>query len=140
MAQVTVNVPSHHECCCSYQCCSTTLLCVLFSRPAPRVVGTRLPTITGEEDDISIARRFIKETQKKMTRKYCEVPNRKCKEQKVNPGVLVWIKREVKELGLCKKLCVKWNGPYQVVEVLRDGGGYVGSERPIYGTNVTKSG
>ncbi len=23
------------------------------------------------------------------------------------------------------KLCVKWNGPYKVVEVLRDGGGYI---------------
>ncbi len=60
-----------------------------FSRPAPRVVSTRLPTITDEEDDISIARRVIKE---KMTRKYREVANRKRKEQKVNKGVMVWIK------------------------------------------------
>ncbi len=83
-----------------------------FSRPAP--------TITGEEDDISIARRVIKETQEKMTRKYREVVNRKCKEQKVNSGPLVWVKREVNEPGVCKKLYVTWNGPYQVVEVLRD--------------------
>ncbi len=26
---------------------------------------------------------------------------------------------------MCKKLCVKWNGPYKEVEVLRDGGGYI---------------
>ncbi len=64
-----------------------------FSRPAPRVVGTRLPTITGEEDDISIARRVIKETQEKINRKYREVANRKRKEQKVNSGALVWVKR-----------------------------------------------
>ncbi len=29
---------------------------------------------------------------------------------------------------LCKKLCVKWNGPYKIVEVLRDGGGYIVKE------------
>ncbi len=31
-----------------------------FPRPAPRVVGTRLPTITSAGDNISIARRVIK--------------------------------------------------------------------------------
>ncbi len=56
-----------------------------FSRTAPRVVGTGLPTLTCEEDDISIARRVIKETQEKMTRKYSEVATRKRKEQKVLP-------------------------------------------------------
>ncbi len=76
-----------------------------FSRPAPRVVDTRLPTITGEEDDISIARRVISETQEKMTRKYREVANRNRKEQKVNSGAFVWVKREVNEPGVCKKLC-----------------------------------
>ncbi len=88
------------------------------------MVAIRLPTITGEEDDIGIARRVVRETQGKMTRKYRSVANRKRKKQKVNLGVLVWIKQEVNELGVCKKLCVK-NGPYRVVEVLRDGGGYV---------------
>ncbi len=96
-----------------------------FSRLAPRVVGTRLPTITCVEDNISIVRSVIKETQKKMTRKYREVANWKRKEQKVNSGALVWVKREVNEPGVCKKLCVKWNSPYKVVEVLRDGGGYI---------------
>ncbi len=94
-----------------------------FSRPAPRSVGTRLPTITGEEDDISIALRVIKETQEKMTRKYHEVAYRKRKEQILNSGALVWVNREGNEPGVCKKLCVKWNGAYQayqVVEVLRD--------------------
>ncbi len=104
---------------------SQQLYFAFFSRPAPRVVGTRLPTITGGENDISIARRVIKETQEKMTRKYREVANRKCNEQKVNSSALVWIKREVNEPGVCKKLCVKWNGPYKLVEVLRDGGGYI---------------
>ena len=60
-----------------------------------------------------------------MTRKYRSAANRKRKEQKVDSGALVWIKRETTESGVCKKLCVKWNGPYQVVEVLRNGGGYV---------------
>ncbi len=77
-------------------------------------------------------------TQEKMTRKYREVANRKCKEQKMNSGALVWVKREVNEPGVCKKLCGKWNGPYKVVEVLRDGEGYIVKD-PFYGTNVAKS-
>ncbi len=109
-----------------------------FSRPAPRVMGMRLPTLTGEEDDISIARRVIKETQEKMTRKYREVANQKRKEQKVNSGALVWVKREVNEPGVCKKLC-------QVERSIQSSGGIekwwrLYSERPIYGTNVAKSG
>ena len=89
------------------------------------MVGTRLPTITGEEDDVVIAHRVIRQTHEKMTRKYRSVANRRRKEQKVESGALVWIKRETAEAGVCKKLCVKWNGPYRVVEVLRDGGGYL---------------
>lgn len=96
-----------------------------FSRHAPRVVGTRLPGVDGEEEDRDIARRIIRETHEKMTRKYRGVANRKRKEQKVNVGSLVWVRRETTEPGVCKKLCVKWNGPYEVVEVLRNGGGYV---------------
>ncbi len=88
-------------------------------------MGTRLPTITGEADDISIPRHVIKETQKKMTRKYREVANRKRKKRKVNSGALVWVKRDVNEPGVCKKLCDKWKSPYKVVKVLRDGGGYI---------------
>jgi len=96
-----------------------------FSRHAPRLVGTRLPTIDSEEDDLVIARRIIRETQEKMTRKYRGVANRKRKEQRVDIGALVWVKRETTESGVCKKLSVRWNGPYEVVEVLRNGGGYV---------------
>ena len=51
--------------------------------------------------------------------------NRKRKEQRVDVGALVWIKRETTESGLFKKLSVRWNGPYQVVEVLKNGGGYI---------------
>ncbi len=98
MVQVTANVPSHQNAAVHTSTAQQPYF-AFFSRPAPRVVGTRLPTITGEEDDISIAGRVIKETQEKMTRKYREVANRKRKEQKANSGVLVWIKREVKESG-----------------------------------------
>ena len=60
-----------------------------------------------------------------MTRKYRDVVNRKRKEQKVEQGALVWVKRETTDPGVCKKLSVRWNGPYQVVEVLRNGGAYI---------------
>ena len=88
-------------------------------------MGTRLPTVNGEEDDIAVAHRIIRETHEKMTRKYRDVVNRKRKEQKVEQGALVWVKRETTDLGVCKKLSVRWNGSYQVVEVLRNGGAYI---------------
>ncbi|MPC63915.1 hypothetical protein E2C01_058024 [Portunus trituberculatus] len=96
-----------------------------FSRPPMRMVRTRLPTVIGKESDLDIARRVIRETHEKITREYRSVAIRKCKEQKVELGVLVWVKRETTESRVCKKLCVKWNGPYTVVEALRNYGGYV---------------
>ena len=96
-----------------------------FSRHAPRTVGSRLPDVEGGEDDLAIAHRLIRETHEKMTRKYRCVANRGRKEQKVELDALVWIKRETAEAGVCKKLSVRWDGPYKVVEVMRNGGAYV---------------
>lgn len=109
-----------------------------FSRHAPRVVGARLPTVDGDENDVEVVRRLIRETHEKMTRKYREVANRKRKDQKVDIGALVWVKRETTESGVCKKLCVRWDGPYQVVEVLREGGGYVVKD-PFSGKMVQRA-
>ena len=64
--------------------------------------------------------------------------NRKRKEQRVDVGALVWIKRETTESGVCKKLSVTWNGPYQVVEVLRNGGGYI-VKNPFTGKQVQRA-
>ena len=109
-----------------------------FSRHAPRLVGTRLPTVDGEVDDFDVARQVIRETHEKMTQRYRRVANRKRKEQRVDIGALVWIKRETTESGVCKKLSVRWNGPYQVVEVLRHGGGYVVKD-PFTGKQVQRA-
>ncbi len=98
---------------------------VFFLWHAVSMVGTRLPSINGEEDDMAIAHRIIKETHKKMTRKSRSVVNRKHKEQRVEQDALVWVKQETTDPGVCKKLNVWWNGPYQVVEVLRNGGTYI---------------
>jgi len=96
-----------------------------YSRHAPRLVGTRLPTVEGEEDDVTIAHRIIRETHEKMSRKYGSVANRKRKEQKVDVDALVWVKRETTEQCVCKKLSVRWDGLYGVVEVMREGGAYI---------------
>ncbi len=109
-----------------------------FSRHAPRVVGARLPAVDGDEQDVDVVRRLIRETHEKMTRKYRNAANRKRKEQKVDIGALVWVKRETTESGVCKKLCVRWDGPYKVVEVLRGGGGYVVKD-PFSGKMVQRA-
>ncbi|MPC55650.1 hypothetical protein E2C01_049593 [Portunus trituberculatus] len=94
-------------------------------QPAPHMVGNRLPTVDGEESDLDIARRVIRETHEKITQKYWSVANRKHKEQRLDVGKLVWVKRETTDSGVCKKLGVKWNELYKVIEVLRNRGGYV---------------
>ena len=60
-----------------------------FSRHVPILVGTMLPTVDCEVDDLDIARRVIRQTLEKMTRKYWVVANRKSKEQRVDLGALV---------------------------------------------------
>lgn len=109
-----------------------------FSRHAPRTVGMRLPVIDGDEDEISIAHRIIRETQEKMTRKYRSVANQGRKNQKVREDALVWVKRETVESGVSKKLSVRWDGPYKVVEVLRVGSAYL-VENPFTGQKIQRA-
>ena len=92
---------------------------------APRKVGAPLPTVPGEPEGLKVAHETIQATHKALTRRYREVANRSRQNQSVRVGSLVWVKREVHDPGVCRKLQPKWNGPYRVVEVLRDGGAYL---------------
>ena len=96
-----------------------------FGRHAPRKVGAPLPTVPGEPEGLKVAHETIQATHKALTRRYREVANRCRQNQSVRVGSLVWVKREVHDPGVCRKLQPKWNGPYRVVEVLRDGGAYL---------------
>ncbi len=64
-----------------------------FSRHPPRLVGAPLPSTDGEEDDMAIVHALILEMHRKMTRRYRDVANRRRKNQKVDVGTLVWVKR-----------------------------------------------
>ena len=96
-----------------------------FSRHAPRVVHSSLPSVDGDKDEIDIAHEIIRDTHLKMSRKYREVANRKRRNQAVSEGSLVWVKREVTQPGTSKKLNPKWEGPFKVVEVIREGSAYL---------------
>jgi len=109
-----------------------------FSRHAPRLAGMRLPATDGEEDDVAAAHQNIRDTHVKMSRKYRSVANRKRKEQRVDVETLVWVKRETAEPGTCTKLNVRWDGPYKVVEVIRDGGAYM-VQNPFTGQQVQRA-
>ncbi|KAG0700809.1 hypothetical protein GWK47_025451 [Chionoecetes opilio] len=96
-----------------------------FSRHAPRLVGTSLPGVEGEQDDMDVAHALIRETHQKMSRRYRDVANRKRKNQVVEVGALVWVRKETTIPGTCRKLNVKWDGIYRVVEVRLSGSVYV---------------
>lgn len=96
-----------------------------FGRHAPRNVGAPLPSVPGDTEGLQVAHEIIQATHKTLTRRYREVANRGRKSQSVRVGSLVWVRKEVLNPGVCRKLQPKWDGPYKVVEVLRDGGAYL---------------
>ncbi|KAG0727867.1 Transposon Tf2-9 polyprotein [Chionoecetes opilio] len=96
-----------------------------FSRHAPRLVGTSLPGVEGEQDDMDVAHALIRETHQKMSRRYRDVANRKRKNQVVEVGALVWVRKETTIPGTCRKLNVKWHGIYRMMEVRLSGSVYV---------------
>ncbi|KAG0714265.1 Transposon Tf2-9 polyprotein [Chionoecetes opilio] len=96
-----------------------------FSRHAPRLVGAALPDVEGEQDDMDVAHALIRETHQKMSRRYRDVANQKRKNQVVEVGALVWVRKETTIPGTCRKLNVKWDGVYRVVEVRLGGSVYV---------------
>lgn len=97
-----------------------------FNRHAPRHVGVNLPTIEtdGRAEAISVAREVIKETMATNTRKYRAIANRNRKTQSVEKGDKVWVRNETPKPGTSQKLNYRWVGPYEVLEVIREGSAY----------------
>ncbi len=124
MAPVASTVPDRHEPGCSHLNGSSTLFFIFLASPAKAGYGA-LPSTDGEDDDMAVAHALILETQRKMTRRYRDVANRKRKNQKVEVGTLVWIKNETTVPGTCRKLNIKWDGIYRVVEMVIDSSVYV---------------
>ena len=96
-----------------------------FGRHAPRSLGTHLPSIDGEQDEVAVAQGIIRETHQTMCRKYLSRANEGRRNQAVSEGALVWVRSEVSTPGTCRKLNTRWLGPYRVVEVVRGGSAYV---------------
>ena len=96
-----------------------------FSRYPPRLVGAALPTIDGGEEELAAAHALISETHQKMTRRYRDNANKKRKNQSVEIGTLVWVKKETTLPGTCRKLNVKWDGPYRVCDIKSEYSVYV---------------
>ena len=96
-----------------------------FSRHPPCLETNSLPVIEGDEDDLSIAHQVIRNTHEKMARKFRSVANRGRINQAVKEQDLVWVKSVTPVPGSCRKLNLRWNGPYKVVEVIRGGSAYL---------------
>ena len=109
-----------------------------FSRHPPRLARSALPTVDGDQDEMAAAHALIKDTHQKMSRRYREVANRNRKNQAVGVRSLVWVRKETAIPGTCRKLNVKWDGPYRVVEVKMDGSAYV-LENVFTGTQIQRA-
>ena len=96
-----------------------------FSRYAPRTEGGDYEEIEGDEEGKAEAHALLLETQKKMCRRSRQVANRGRTNQRVEVGMLVLVRNEVPVVGTCKKLNLRWWGPFRVRTVLRDGGAYI---------------
>ena len=96
-----------------------------FSRYPRRNTGFDLPQITNSDEDMLEVHKLIRDTNKKMVEQYLHEKNKNRKNERVEVDSLVWVKKEVGIANTSRKLNRKWGGPYQVVQVLREGGAYV---------------
>ncbi len=106
---------------------STATLCPPpFSPPrhAPRQIGATLPSVE-EDPEVEIAREVIKQTNQENSRKLLNKANIGRKDQKLKKDSLIWVRKEVTDPGVNKKLLMKWIGPYKITETLREGSTYV---------------
>ena len=96
---------------------------LMFKRRMPRIIGTELPQID-KDSDMGIAMEIVKRTNTERARRWRARANVGRKNQTVEVGQLVWVKRDYTTSQSDKKLGVKWIGPYKVLEVVRGGGVY----------------
>ncbi|KAG0716518.1 hypothetical protein GWK47_009493 [Chionoecetes opilio] len=83
------------------------------------------PTSREKQDDMGVAHALIRGDASEMSRRYRDVANRKRKNQVVEVGALVMGQKRDPIPGTCRKLNVKWDGVYRVVEVRLGGSSYV---------------
>ncbi len=86
VAQAPSTLPGHHEPGRPHLCFS------FFSRHPPRLVSDSLPSVDGETDELAKVHALVRETHQKMSRRYRDIANRARKTQKVEVGVLVWVR------------------------------------------------
>ncbi len=95
-----------------------------FARHVPRQIGVTLPSIE-EDPEIERAREIILQTNQESSKRWLNKANVGRRDDKLEKDRLVWVKKEVKDPGVNRKLCKKWLGPYKIIEVLREGSAYV---------------
>ncbi len=74
-----------------------------------------------EDSNMALVTEVIEETNRNKARKWRERANLGRKNQRVEEGALVWIKRDYTASMSDKKMGVEWLGPYRVKEVIRQG-------------------
>ncbi len=95
-----------------------------FARHAPRQIGVTLPSIE-DEPEIERAREIVMQTNQEKSRRWLNKANVGRRDDKLEKDSLVWVKKEVTDPGVNRKLCRKWLGPYKITEVLREGSAYI---------------
>ena len=100
---------------------------IFFSRRPYRQILSELPSLDDEvdESDLAKAHEIIQKTHGEMAKRYISVANRKRVNKTVEENSLVWVKSETQVPGTSRKLNAKWQGPYRVIESVRDGSTYV---------------
>ncbi len=96
---------------------------LMFRRRLHRLVDAELLQLT-QDADIEVAMEVVKRTNLDQARKWRTRANVGRKNQRVEVGELVWVKKDYTTSVGDRKLGVKWIGPYKVKEVLRNGGAY----------------
>ena len=97
---------------------------LMFNRHAPRFVGSLLPQVD-DETDTSFALDVVRQTSQDNSRKWLRRANVGRREQMVEIGDLVWVRKEQFSSTMERKLGIKWIGPYKVTKVAQGGVSYV---------------
>ncbi len=110
---------------------------LMFNRRAPRLIVAELPQI-GQDSDLEVALDVVRRTNVERARKWRDRANMGKRNQRVEEGQLVWVRKDYTISLNDPKLEVKWIGPYKVKEVLRQGGSYR-LENVFDGVNVQRA-
>ncbi len=96
---------------------------LMFRRKLHRLVDAELPQLR-QDAGMEVAMEIMKKTNLDQAKKWRNRANIRRKNQRVEVDQLVWVKKDYTTSVGDRKLGVKWISPYNVKEVLRDGGSY----------------